>query len=74
MPTAIAAVLSPNHEPFVLQEVEVDSPKRGEVLIRIAATGLCHTDLSVREGLIRFPLPACSDTRAPASSRRSATA
>jgi aryl-alcohol dehydrogenase len=57
MPTATAAVLSANHEPFVLEEVEVDNPKRGEVLVRVVATGLCHTDLSVREGLIPFPLP-----------------
>lgn len=27
------------------------------MLVRIVATGLCHTDLSVREGLIPFPLP-----------------
>ena len=74
MPTATAAVLSANHAPFVLEEVEVDGPKRGEVLVRIVATGLCHTDLSVREGLIPSRCRACSDTRAPASSRRSATA
>jgi aryl-alcohol dehydrogenase len=57
MPTATAAVLSANHEPFVLQEIEVESPQRDEVLVRIVATGLCHTDLSAQEGLIPFPLP-----------------
>jgi aryl-alcohol dehydrogenase len=57
MPTATAAVLSANHEPFVLEEIEVESPKGGEVLVRIVATGLCHTDLSAQEGLIPFPLP-----------------
>ena len=57
MPTATAAVLSANHEPFVLEEIEVESPQRDEVLVRIVATGLCHTDLSAREGLIPFPLP-----------------
>jgi aryl-alcohol dehydrogenase len=57
MPTATAAVLSGNHEPFVLEEVQVEQPQRGEVLVRIVATGLCHTDLSAREGLIPFPLP-----------------
>jgi aryl-alcohol dehydrogenase len=57
MPTATAAVLAANHEPFVLEEIEVESPRRGEVLVRIVATGLCHTDLSAREGLIPFPLP-----------------
>ena len=57
MPTATAAVLSANHEPFVLEEIEVESPQRDEVLVRIVATGLCHTDLSAQEGLIPFPLP-----------------
>ena len=57
MPTAIAAVLSANHEPFTLEQVDVERPRRGEVLVRIVATGLCHTDLSARDGLIPFPLP-----------------
>ena len=57
MPTATAAVLSETHAPFVLEEIEVGQPRRGEVLVRIVATGLCHTDLSAREGLIPFPLP-----------------
>lgn len=57
MPLATAAVLAANHEPFVLQEVEVDTPRRDEVLVRVVATGLCHTDLSVREGVIPAPLP-----------------
>jgi aryl-alcohol dehydrogenase len=57
MPTATAAVLAANHAPFVLEEIEVDPPQADEVLVRIVATGLCHTDLSAREGLIPFPLP-----------------
>jgi aryl-alcohol dehydrogenase len=57
MPTATAAVLSANHQPFVLEEIEVESPQRDEVLVRFVATGLCHTALSAREGLIPFPLP-----------------
>jgi Zn-dependent alcohol dehydrogenase len=57
MPTATAAVLSANHAPFVLEEIEVERPQRGEVMVRVVATGLCHTDLSAREGLIPFPLP-----------------
>jgi aryl-alcohol dehydrogenase len=57
MPTATAAVLSANHEPFVLEEIEVERPRHDEVLVRVVATGLCHTDLSAQEGLIPFPLP-----------------
>jgi aryl-alcohol dehydrogenase len=57
MPTATAAVLAAHHKQFVLEEVEIEHPRRGEVLVRVVATGLCHTDLSAREGLIPFPLP-----------------
>jgi aryl-alcohol dehydrogenase len=57
MPSATAAVLDTQHDPFVLQDIEIDSPRADEVLVRIVATGLCHTDLSAREGLIPFPLP-----------------
>jgi D-arabinose 1-dehydrogenase-like Zn-dependent alcohol dehydrogenase len=56
MPTAIAAVLAGQHEPFLLREVETEHPRPGEVLIRTVATGLCHTDLNAREGRIPFPL------------------
>ena len=33
--------------PFVLSDVELDEPRADEVLVRIVATGLCHTDLTV---------------------------
>ncbi|GAB2881750.1 NAD(P)-dependent alcohol dehydrogenase [Nocardioides pacificus] len=36
---------------FTPQEVDLDGPRAGEVLVRIVATGLCHTDISVRDTL-----------------------
>lgn len=33
--------------PFVIDEIELDEPRADEVLVRIVATGLCHTDLTV---------------------------
>jgi alcohol dehydrogenase len=30
-----------------VQEIDLDGPGRGEVLIKIVAAGLCHSDLSV---------------------------
>jgi len=33
---------------FELAEVEIDEPRDDEVLVRIVATGLCHTDLTMR--------------------------
>jgi aryl-alcohol dehydrogenase len=50
MKTTVAVVNAPG-EPFVFEEVEVDGPRADEVLVRIVATGLCHTDLSLREQL-----------------------
>jgi len=43
--------------PLKLREVELDGPGHGEVLVRIEAAGLCHSDLSVIEGNRPRPLP-----------------
>ena len=43
--------------PLVVQEVELDPPGPGEVLVRIAAAGLCHSDLSVINGDRPRPTP-----------------
>jgi alcohol dehydrogenase len=43
--------------PLVVEEVELDGPGAGEVLIEIAAAGLCHSDLSAIEGIRPRPLP-----------------
>ncbi|MBI2244121.1 MAG: NAD(P)-dependent alcohol dehydrogenase [Nocardioides sp.] len=50
MRTTVAVVDGPGAE-FVLEEVEIDGPRADEVLVRIVATGLCHTDLSLRDTL-----------------------
>ena len=43
--------------PLTVAEVEVDPPGEGEVLVRIRAAGLCHSDLSVINGDRPRPLP-----------------
>jgi alcohol dehydrogenase len=43
--------------PLVISEVELDPPGPGEVLVRIAAAGLCHSDLSVINGDRPRPTP-----------------
>lgn len=43
--------------PLEVREVELDAPKRGEVLMRIHAAGLCHSDLSVISGDRPRPMP-----------------
>ena len=37
--------------PLDIVEVDLDGPGRGEALVRIAAAGLCHSDLSVIDGV-----------------------
>jgi aryl-alcohol dehydrogenase len=53
-----AAVTHGKGEPFKIEEITIDEPKAGEVLIRILATGVCHTDLIVRDQYYPVPLPA----------------
>jgi Zn-dependent alcohol dehydrogenase len=52
-----AAVVQELHGPFVVRDVELDEPGPGEVLVKVAATGFCHTDGIARHGDLPFPLP-----------------
>jgi S-(hydroxymethyl)glutathione dehydrogenase/alcohol dehydrogenase len=45
-----AAVLEEFGKPLEVQEVELADPKRGEVLVRLVACGVCHTDLYTASG------------------------
>src|SRR5262245_45223090 len=45
-----AAVLEDFGQPLVVQELELAEPKAGEVLVRLAACGVCHTDLYTASG------------------------
>src|SRR5215510_14550143 len=44
-------------KPFVIEEVELEPPGEGEVLVRIGAAGLCHSDLSTVNGDRPRPMP-----------------
>jgi Zn-dependent alcohol dehydrogenase len=44
-------------KPLVIEDVELDGPQQGEVLVEIAAAGLCHSDLSVIDGSRPRPMP-----------------
>ena len=52
-----AAVVEGIGAPFELEDVELAEPGRGEVLVRIVATGVCHTDAITRAGDMPLPLP-----------------
>ena len=58
MPIATqAAVIEAGGAPFTVHDVELDEPRPDEVLVRMTAAGLCHTDLGVASGGLPFPLP-----------------
>src|SRR5436190_13009915 len=58
MPRQARAVLCREHnKPVVIEEISVDSPKRGEVMVKLGACGVCHSDLSAITGTIALPLP-----------------
>ena len=53
-----AAVLTEANTPLSIENVEIEKPKRREVLLRTAFAGLCHSDLHFIEGLYSYlPLP-----------------
>ncbi len=56
MKTTVAVVDKKGKE-FEMRDVEIDNPKSHEVLIKIVATGLCHTDLSVKDGYLPTNYP-----------------
>ena len=52
-----AAVLYEANTPLIVEPVELDDPKEGEVLVRIAAAGVCRSDYHVMKGEWTPPLP-----------------
>jgi len=53
-----AAVVREAGAPFTIESLVLEQPRPDEVLVRIVATGLCHTDLVVRDQVLPTPLPA----------------
>lgn len=55
--TAHAAVLRAVDSPFTFEDIELGDIKSNEMLVKIVATGLCHTDLAVQHGHLPLALP-----------------
>jgi len=55
---AQAAICYGNEKPFAIEEVTLDDPRADEVLVRVHACGVCHTDMAVRDQQLPTPLPA----------------
>jgi aryl-alcohol dehydrogenase len=53
-----AAVVREKFSPFVIDTVELTDPRPDEVLVKIIASGMCHTDLHGRDGYFTIPYPA----------------
>jgi S-(hydroxymethyl)glutathione dehydrogenase/alcohol dehydrogenase len=51
-----AAVFRKPHQPLTIESVEIDKPWGREVVVRTAATGVCHSDLHLVEGVGRYTI------------------
>src|ERR1700732_4756171 len=51
-----AAVARAKDTAFSLETVSLEEPRSDEVLVRLVATGICHTDISMRDHKI-YPVP-----------------
>jgi Zn-dependent alcohol dehydrogenase len=54
---ARAVVCRELNAPLVVETITVDPPRRGEVMIKLKACGVCHSDLSAVNGTIGLPFP-----------------
>jgi S-(hydroxymethyl)glutathione dehydrogenase/alcohol dehydrogenase len=52
-----AAVCYETGKPLVIEEIDIDSPKKGEVKVKMAATAVCHSDIHAIMGELPQPFP-----------------
>jgi aryl-alcohol dehydrogenase len=52
-----AAIAREPRAPLSIEIVDLEEPRPDEILVRVVATGICHTDLVVRDGMLPTPLP-----------------
>ena len=52
-----AAILWETNKPWSVEEIELDEPKAGEVLVEMKASGMCHSDEHLMTGDLPFALP-----------------
>ena len=53
-----AAVLYEANTPMVIETVDLQEPQEGEVLVKVAAAGVCHSDFHIMKGEWAWPMPA----------------
>lgn len=52
-----AALMREPQAPLSIEDVTIEDPRDNEILVRIVATGICHTDIVVKEGMMPAPSP-----------------
>jgi S-(hydroxymethyl)glutathione dehydrogenase / alcohol dehydrogenase len=52
-----AAILVEARRGFVVESVELGEPRKGEVLVKVAASGVCHSDWHLASGATKHPMP-----------------
>ncbi|MGO1737107.1 MAG: NAD(P)-dependent alcohol dehydrogenase [Leucobacter sp.] len=55
---SIAAINREHGKPLTIGEIEVEDPRSDEVMVKVLASGICHTDTLVRDGIYPTALPA----------------
>jgi succinate semialdehyde reductase (NADPH) len=58
-----AAVLRAYKEPLQVEELSVETPRAGEVAVKIVAAGVCQSDIYVLEGATPVPPPSSQATK-----------
>ena len=53
----IAAIAHGKDTAFEFRDVTLEAPRHGEVLVRMVASGICHTDISAKQEALGLPLP-----------------
>ncbi len=52
-----AALVTGVRQPILVEALQLEAPRAGEVLVRVAACGVCHSDYHLINGATRHPLP-----------------
>lgn len=52
-----AAVARDKGAKLSIENIEIEDPRDDEILVKVVATGVCHTDLVVRDGMLPTPMP-----------------
>lgn len=52
-----AAIARSPDAPFSIESFDIEEPRSDELLVRIVASGICHTDIAVKDQDVKLPLP-----------------